>query len=622
MIFVILLEIFCVLFDGGYWFEKKFIYDRNARLAAFELEQKDQIDVLNIGDSLSTTSLAPMELYRDYGYTSYNLGQDLQTPVESYYALKTALKTQPIKVVLYEAHNLFSGTPGYEFPESLLSERLKTDFPFLRFHYVWLKYWKPRSIRHYFKGFLVNDGHDGYTGGEYYDWSSTEHHWINDNYVAVFKKTVELCRRKGITLVLYSAPSPVCYYTISYHNTLVDLAKEVGVVYMEKGIDALSAFLGIVSAGGCYCMLAPELPEKRLGQILDVLDAKLVLTTSDRKARADEIFPEVTVLSVEKMIHAEINEAALLRVREQTIDTDPLYINFTSGSTGIPKGIAVAHRSVIDFIEHFTPLFGIGSDDVIANQAPFDFDVSVKDIYSALQTGATLVVVPRKLFSAPAPLLDYLCDNRVTTLIWAVSALCLITTFHGLEYKTPYSVRRVLFSGEVMPYKHLKQWRSHLPNATFVNLYGPTEITCNCTYHILDPDRDYSEGVPIGKSFPNEDVFLLDDGDKKITEPGVVGRIIVRGTALALGYYRLDDKTAASFIQNPLHSSYPEPVYVTGDLGRYDENGDLVFCGRTDNQIKYLGHRIELEEIERNIYQIDGVDRCFCVFENEKFGRG
>ena len=224
MIFVILLEIFCVLFDGGYWFEKKFIYDRNARLAAFELEQKDQIDVLNIGDSLSTTSLAPMELYRDYGYTSYNLGQDLQTPVESYYALKTALKTQPIKVVLYEAHNLFS-------------ESLKTDFPFLRFHYVWLKYWKPRSIRHYFKGFLVNDGHDGYTGGEYYDWGSTERHWINKYYVAVLKRTVELCRRKGIAFVLYSAPSPVCYHTISLHNTLADLADELGVPYLDANYD-------------------------------------------------------------------------------------------------------------------------------------------------------------------------------------------------------------------------------------------------------------------------------------------------------------------------------------------------------------------------------------------------
>ena len=152
LIFVILLEIFCVIFDGGYWFEKKFIYDRNARMAAFELEQKGQINVLNIGDSLSTTSLAPMELYRDYGYTSYNLGQDLQTPIESYYALKT----QPIKVVLYEAHTLFYNPDPNEFPTSLLAEPLKTDFPFLRFHYVWLKYWKKRSIREYFHGFLQN----------------------------------------------------------------------------------------------------------------------------------------------------------------------------------------------------------------------------------------------------------------------------------------------------------------------------------------------------------------------------------------------------------------------------------------------------------------------------------
>ena len=237
LIFVILLEIFCVLCDGGYWFEKKFIYDRNARMAAFELEQKDQINVLNIGDSLSTTSLAPMELYRDYGFTSYNLGQDLQTPIESYYALKTALKTQPIKAVLYEGHNLFSSTPDFEFPSSLLSESLKTEFPFLRFHYVWLKYWKPRSIRHYFKGFLVNDGHDGYTGGEYYDWNSTERHWINKYYVAVLKKTVELCRRKGIVFVLYSAPSPVCYSSISIHNTLADLADELRVPYLDANYD-------------------------------------------------------------------------------------------------------------------------------------------------------------------------------------------------------------------------------------------------------------------------------------------------------------------------------------------------------------------------------------------------
>ena len=237
LVLVVLLKIFSILFDGGYWFEKKFIYDRNARLAAFGLEQKDQINILNIGDSLSTTSLAPMELYRDYGYTTYNLGQDLQTPIESYFALRTALKTQPIKVVLYEGHNLFFASEDFEFPSSLLSESLKTEFPFLRFHYVWLKYWKPRSIRHYFKGFLVNDGHDGYTGGEYYDWDSTERHWVNDLYVEVLKKTVDLCRRKGIYFVIYSAPSPVCYNSISIHNTLADIAEELGVDYLDANYD-------------------------------------------------------------------------------------------------------------------------------------------------------------------------------------------------------------------------------------------------------------------------------------------------------------------------------------------------------------------------------------------------
>ena len=237
LVFLVLLEIFCVLFDGGYWFEKKFIYDRNARLAAFSLEEKGTINVLNIGDSLSTTALAPMELFRDYGYTSYNLGQDLQTPIEAYYALKTALKTQPIKVVLYEAHTLFYNPDPNEFPTSLLAEPLKTDFPFLRFHYVWLKYWKKRSIREYFHGFLVNDGHDWYTDGEYYDWNSTERHWMYKYFKPVLKQTVELCEKNNIKFVLYMAPSPICYHNYSFHNTVADLAEELGVDYLDANYD-------------------------------------------------------------------------------------------------------------------------------------------------------------------------------------------------------------------------------------------------------------------------------------------------------------------------------------------------------------------------------------------------
>ena len=278
------------------------------------------------------------------------------------------------------------------------------------------------------------------------------------------------------------------------------------------------------------------------------------------------------------------------------IDTDPLYANFTSGSTGTPKGVVVSHRSVLDFIDVFAPLFHITDKDRIANQAPFDFDVSVKDIYSAVKTGATLVIVPKALFSRPVQLLDYLCENRVTTLIWAVSALCLITTFHGLDYRVPETVQKVLFSGEVMPVKHLANWRSHLPHAMFVNLYGPTEITCNCTYHILQPGRGYKHGIPIGQAFPNEHVFLLDEQNQLVTQPGMEGEICVRGTALALGYFKAPEQTAAAFTQNPLQTWYPERIYRTGDLGRYGEGGDLYFAGRKDFQIKHMGHRIELKK--------------------------
>ena len=157
---MILLKIMSFLFGGGFWFAKGYIYDRNARNAALSLETKGQIDVLNIGDSLSTTALTPLELFRDYGYTAYNCGQDRQTPIESYFSIRTARRTQPIKVVLFEIHNLFEKKYDEGFPKAYVTEYAQYEFPILRYHYAWLQYWKKRSIRKYFKGFLINDGHE------------------------------------------------------------------------------------------------------------------------------------------------------------------------------------------------------------------------------------------------------------------------------------------------------------------------------------------------------------------------------------------------------------------------------------------------------------------------------
>lgn len=389
-------------------------------------------------------------------------------------------------------------------------------------------------------------------------------------------------------------------------------------VFCQKGITALYAFFGTVYAGGCYCFMNTALPDNRLLQIQSVLKANIILTDDNYKDRAEKLFPECKVILIEELLKTQADDNVLSRIRNDFTDTDPLYINFTSGSTGIPKGIAVSHRSVIDFIKYFTEIFRITESDIIANQAPFDFDVSVKDIYSAISAGATLVVIPSELFMKPMELLEYLCRNKITTMIWAVSALCLISTFHALDYKLPDSVSKILFSGEVMPYKHLCYWRGHFPDAMFVNLYGPTEITCNCTYHILKKGEDYADGIPIGKHFPNEDVFLLDSNNRKVLTKDTIGEIYVRGTALALGYYNNAEKNTLAFIQNPLHNAYPELVYKTGDLAKYNAHNDLVFCGRTDNQIKHMGHRIELEEVEKNISEIDGVERCICIYDKEK----
>ena len=388
-------------------------------------------------------------------------------------------------------------------------------------------------------------------------------------------------------------------------------------VFMEKSVETLKLFFGAVYAGCFYVLVNPEFPAPRVQAILETLETRRPVTTRSFAEKLPSL-DGLDVLLLEDLLQTPEDAAALGKIRVQALDTDPLYANFTSGSTGTPKGVAVCHRSVIDFIEHFTELFSITGEDVIGNQAPFDFDVSVKDIYSAIKTGARLEIVPKALFSQPAKLLDHLCDRKITTMIWAVSALCLVTTFHGLDYKVPEAVNKVLFSGEAMPMKHLKQWMKHLPEARFINLYGPTEITCNCTWHEVERDREYPDGLPIGRSFPNERVFLLDEDDHLITEPGVHGEICVCGTALALGYYNNPAQTESRFVQNPLATAYPQRMYRTGDLGWYNEQGELFFAGRKDFQIKYMGHRIELEEIERALSGVEGVERACCVFDEKK----
>ena len=290
-------------------------------------------------------------------------------------------------------------------------------------------------------------------------------------------------------------------------------------VYMDKTCNTLSLFMGIVYAGGYYCMLDTTHPAERINLILDTIQADILVVDNKSAKKAEKLGFQGEIINLDELLEEYDGQAVdseaqerLEKIREQALDTDPLYSIFTSGSTGVPKGVIVNHRSTIDFIDCFTETFGITNEDVIGNQAPFDFDVSVKDIYSSLKTGATLQLIPKMCFSFPTKLLDFLDDRKVTTIIWAVSALCIVTTLNGFEYKRPSSLNKIMFSGEVMPIKHLNAWRVQYPDAMFVNLYGPTEITCNCTYYILSLIHIY----------PDDQIFRIAEKESRI-KPYYIG---------------------------------------------------------------------------------------------------
>ena len=386
-------------------------------------------------------------------------------------------------------------------------------------------------------------------------------------------------------------------------------------VFMEKRVETIYAFLGAVYAGCFYVLLDSKLPSERLKQILQTLQSEVLVLHPDYEKQFKALEYERNVVNILEALQEEEDAVLLEAIREQRLDIDPLYAIFTSGSTGIPKGVLVSHRSVIDFMEEFVDIFGITDKDVIGNQAPLDFDVSVNDIYSTLKTGATMQIIPKKMFSFPTKLLDYLDEREITTLIWAVSALCIVTTLKGLEYKVPQKVNKIIFSGEVMPIKHLNEWKKYLPDALYANVYGPTEITCNCTYYIVDREFQPGESLPIGQPFSNEKVFLLDEGNQLVREAGKKGEICVSGTALSLGYYRNPEQTKKVFVQNPLNEKYLERIYRTGDMAYYGHDGYLYFASRKDFQIKHMGHRIELGEIELAMEMAEGIRRACCTYD-------
>ena len=395
------------------------------------------------------------------------------------------------------------------------------------------------------------------------------------------------------------------------------LFKKPVVIYMEKGVDVLVSFMGTAYSCNFYSPIDVDMLASRVNKILDVLQPALVITTAKLRDAFAQYAYDGEFLIFEETINAAADERLVDAARSRGVDTDLLYVLFTSGSTGVPKGVTINHRSVIDYIDWVTETFDITQADSFGNQAPFYFDNSILDIYSTIRTGATAYIIPKNLFAQPVLLLEYLKDKKINTIFWVPSALIVVAklkAFRNVDLSD--TLRRVLFCGEVMPNKQLNVWRSFLPDVLYANLYGPTEITDACTYYIVDRGFADDEPLPIGIPMANTDILVLNDKDEPVTGDEV-GELCVRGTSLSMGYYNNPDKTKEAFVQNPLNPYVPEVIYRTGDLVRYNEYGELIYLSRKDFQIKHMGHRIELGEIETAVSSLDEIALCCCLYDEK-----
>ncbi|MEO5718968.1 MAG: amino acid adenylation domain-containing protein [Chthoniobacterales bacterium] len=407
----------------------------------------------------------------------------------------------------------------------------------------------------------------------------------------------------------------------------VERGDRVG-LYLKKSPSAIAGIFGIMKTGACYVPVDANAPGMRLTEIGRQCGFKALITSEALYQKLGVGFhdecPMNAIFFVDQAPQSSLPlpaftfADALPRYPESdpalaAIDHDLAYILFTSGSTGTPKGVMLSHLNALTFVHWSVATFGITAEDRLSNHAPFNFDLSVFDIFVAVAAGAAISLVPEGLAVFALQLSAFIQDQKITVWYSVPMVLTLLQARGKLEQRDLSALRIILFAGEVFPTKHLRALMEKLPDKRYANLYGPTETNV-CAYYEVEPlSPEETATIPIGKACANTDLIAIDADGQKVTGPGKEGLLYARGSTVMQGYYGRPENTAASFIPNPFAAGREEKLYCTGDWVTIDEKGNYLFVGRKDHMIKTRGYRVELGEIEAVMVAHPSVDEAVAL---------